>query len=87
MTNETLYLIINDTKGNQLIGNTEVCIKINRKTQIKTQITDGILNITIPTDTFKNPTYKLTIILGENSLYNKATYNGTLIVVKPSDIL
>ena len=64
-------------------GKTQICIKINGVTFIKTTITDGLINVEIPTDTFENPTYKLTIILGENSLYNKATYNGTLIVVKP----
>lgn len=82
MTNETLYLIINDTKGNQLIGNIEVCIKINRKTQIKTQITDGILNITIPTDTFKNPTYHMLIILGSNTNYNMGTITQTINIQK-----
>ncbi|WP_304125132.1 hypothetical protein [Methanosphaera cuniculi] len=82
-TNTTLTITVNDTNGKQIQGKTPICIKINGVTQIKTIITDGIINVTLPTDTFRNPTYQMMIILGKNSLYNKATYNGTLKVINP----
>lgn len=84
-TNTTLTIIVNDTNGNQIQGKTPICIKFNGKTFIHANITNGIINVTLPTDTFKN-TYNMTIILGINRLYNKATYNGTIKIVQPQEI-
>ena len=85
-TNTTITIIVNDTDGNQIQGKTSICIKFNKKTLIHTNITNGIINVTLPTDNFRNPTYQITIVLGKNSLYNRSEFNGTIIVQPQEDI-
>lgn len=48
------------------------------KTFNKTTITNGEINIVLKTDTFKNPTYNITIIIGQTSQYKQAIYTMNL---------
>ncbi|MCD7781957.1 MAG: Ig-like domain-containing protein [Methanosphaera sp.] len=82
--NTTLTLTLYGQNGNLVNRVIPVNIKANGKTIIgvNATVTDGILEITLPTDTFKNNYYNITVILGENSLYNGLTLNTALIVNK-----
>lgn len=80
--NTTIKLQINDTNGKQITGNTKICIKINGKTYTNTKITNGKIQLTLKTDTLKNPKYQITIIIGENSYYYPARYIITLKINK-----
>ena len=79
--NYTINTIIKDTNGNTLIGTNDVTVEINGQT-IKTTITDGILNITLPTDTMEAKTYPFTVNIGENNIYNAGKITGTLTIQK-----
>ena len=76
--NTTLDIQINDTNKKPIEGKTPICIKINGKTFIKTNITNGKINQILPTDTFKNPEYQLMIIIGQTANYNQKQYITTL---------
>ena len=84
--NTTISLNIADITGKQLVGNTKIAVKLNGKTQISQTISNGKLDISIPTDTFSNKNYTLTIILGANALYDKAVYNGMITIVNPREM-
>lgn len=84
--NTTISLNITDITGKQLVGNTKIAVKLNGKTQISQTISNGKVDILIPTDTFSNKNYTLTIILGANALYDKAVYNGIVSIVNPSEM-
>ena len=77
--NATLSAKILDEYNKPVQRNTTIAIKINGKTCINTVVENGILNITLPTETFKNEYYTLTIICGENSVYNGNTYTTFLL--------
>ncbi|WP_303236031.1 beta strand repeat-containing protein [Methanosphaera cuniculi] len=82
--NTTLNIQVNDTNANPIEGKTPICIKINGKTFIKTNITNGKINLTLPTDTFKNPEYQLLIIIGQTANYNQKQYTTTLKIISPN---
>ncbi|WP_304123495.1 hypothetical protein [Methanosphaera cuniculi] len=79
--NLQLNIIVNDTEGNQIQGNTKVCVKINGVTYAHDTITNGVLNITVPTDKLGAKTYNVTIILGKGPLYDTAVYSMNLTVL------
>ena len=81
--NTTINILLNDKDGNQIRGTQPVAIKINGKTQQHIKIEDGILDTTLTTDDFKNSNYTVTIIIGENSLYNKEEITTILIIEDP----
>ncbi len=78
--NATIIATLYDEHGNQLERDTKVAIKANGKTLLNVNTTKGVLNATIPTSTFSNQYYNLTIIFGENSAYNQLVVNTTLLV-------
>ncbi|WP_170104023.1 Ig-like domain-containing protein [Methanosphaera cuniculi] len=82
--NTTLNIQVNDTNANPIEGKTPICIKINGKTFIKTNITNGKINLTLPIDTFKNPEYQLLIIIGQTANYNQKQYTTTLKIISPN---
>ncbi len=84
--NATISVTLYDQNGNQLERSTKVTIKANSKTLLNTETVNGVLNVTIPTDTFKNPYYNLTVIFGENSAYNELKLNTTLVVESNSNV-
>ncbi len=79
--------IIDQSTANAVTGTTKVAVKINNKTVVQQYVTDGVIDLTIYTSSFKNPTYSIEIIAGENSQYNKSSYNGTLSVLEPNSLL
>ncbi len=79
--------IIDESTGSAVTGTTKVSVKINNKTVLQEYVTDGVIDITLYTYSFKNPTYTIEIIAGENSQYQKSTYNGTLTVLEPNSLL
>lgn len=60
--------------------NVKVTIKINQKTQITQNIQNG--NILYGYKNNHPKTYNLTIISGENTIYNMSTWNGTITYTK-----
>ena len=79
--NYTINTVIKDTNGNTLIGTNDVTIQINGQT-IKTTITDGVLDITLPTDKMEANTYPFTVNIEENNIYNAGKITGTLTIQK-----
>lgn len=70
------------TAGGKLVTTTtSIAIKINGITFKNVKVVNGIINVTIPTDTLKNKNYTLTVVAGENSNYNSARVNKTLAVI------
>ena len=69
LENYTLNTIIKDANGNQLVGVNQIAVKMNGKTFMHGTITDGVLNITFPTDSMEAKVYNLTIIIGENNIF------------------
>lgn len=80
-TNLTIKTTIKDVNGNTLIGNTKIAIKINKVTYKNQNITNGQINTQINTSKLNKGKYIITIISGENNLYNKSTLNTTLMIV------
>lgn len=79
--NNTIIQVLILDENNQLIkGNINVAIKINEKTYTNTKAVNGILNLELPTKTYKNNYYNLTIITGENSIYNGNIHKTPLII-------
>lgn len=67
--NATISGKIVDDNGNNVVGNSIVAIKVNGITLLKTKITNGILNVKIPTSELKNNKYNVTVVVGENKAY------------------
>ncbi|PWL07993.1 hypothetical protein [Methanosphaera cuniculi] len=82
LTNKTISIVINDTEGNTLSGNIKAVVKINGVTQIRTTIVNGLLNVTLKTDTFKNKNYEITIVVGETGYYTRAEIKQQLTIQK-----
>ena len=82
LTNKTISIVINDTESNTLSGNIKAVVKINGVTQIRTTIVNGLLNVTLKTDTFKNKNYEITIVVGETGYYTRAEIKQTLTIQK-----
>ena len=80
LENYTLNTIIKDTNGNQLVGVNQIAAKMNGKTFMHGTIRDGVLSITFPTDSMEAKIYNLTIIIGENNLYNTGQITGKLTI-------
>lgn len=80
-TNLTLKTTIKDANGKTLTGNTKIAIKINGVTYENQKITNGQINTQINTSKLNKGKYIITIISGENNLYNKSTLNTTLMIV------
>ncbi len=72
--------IINTATDAPVVGTSKIAVKINGKTFANENVTDGVIDLTLDTADFKNPTYDITIIAGENNRYNEYIYNGTLVV-------
>ncbi len=79
--------IIDETTKTAVTGTTKVAVKLNNKTVIQTYVTDGVIDLTLYTSSFKNPTYTIEVIAGENSQYSKSLFNGTLNVLEPNSLL
>ena len=70
LTNYTLIIQVNDTDGNPIEGNIRVPVKVNGKTQLITTMTNGLIYVTIPTDTYiQTRNYTMTIEIPENNYY------------------
>ena len=80
LENYTLNTIIKDANGNQLVGVNQIAVKMNGKTFMHGTITDGVLNITFPTDSMEAKVYNLTIIIGENNIYKTGQITGKLTI-------
>ncbi len=65
---------------------TVVTIKINDKTVTQQYVSNGQIDMTIYTSSFKNPTYNITVVVGENSQYARTSFNGTLEIVSPAGL-
>lgn len=81
-TNHTLVAQIKDEQGELLHKTTKICAKINGVTYLHSNITDGLLHISLKTDTLRPSTYNITIILGENNFYNTKILNYKLTLIK-----
>ena len=79
-TTNTIKAIIVDEQGELVVGTTKVAIKLNNKTIINTIATNGILNTPIDLTNYKNNIYNITIIAGENSLYNSSKATNAIII-------
>ncbi len=78
---------INDPETNAPIDTTTVVtIKINNKTVTQQYVNDGQIDMTIYTSSFKNPEYTITVVVGENSLYERTSYDATLEIVTPTSL-
>jgi hypothetical protein len=69
-----------DENNNLVIGNTKVAIKIGGRTLIHLTAENGIINTTLPVDDLSVEEYPITIVTGENSLYNNSRTNNTLVI-------
>ena len=79
-TTNTIKATIVDEEGELVVGTTKVAIKLNNKTIINTIATNGILNTPIDLTNYKNNIYNITIIAGENSLYNSSKATNAIII-------
>ncbi len=77
-SNATLKAVILDENNEPISRNMKVSIKIDGRTYIQTIVTDGLLNITIPTSNLNSNEYTVSIVVGENSRYNSSIGNTKL---------
>lgn len=82
LTNVTVDVQLNDTNGNPIYGNSTVDVVIDGKVVENVTITDGKLNITIPTDTQPAGEHNITIIIRENENYNNKTIDMKVTIIK-----
>ena len=69
-----------DETGNFVTGTTKVAIKLNNKTIAHTTASNGILNTTLDLSIYKQSYFDLTIVAGENNLYNSSKSTNALII-------
>ena len=69
-----------DEEGNLVIGTTKVAIKLNNKTITHAIAVNGILNATLDLSIYKQSLFNLTIVAGENKLYNSSKSTNALII-------
>lgn len=79
-TNLTLKTTIKDNNGKLLIGRSKVAVKIDGKTYQNLNITNGQINTKLDTSKLSKGKHIITIISGENNLYNMSRVNSTLII-------
>lgn len=78
--NTTITVKLTDDQNNNIAGNTKVAVKLNGKTITHTTSQDGIIKINMDLTQYKNSQYDLTIVSGENNLYNTARMTSKLTI-------
>ena len=78
--NATIKAKIIDEEGNLVIGTTKVAIKLNNKTITHAIAVNDILNATLDLSIYKQSLFNLTIVAGENKLYNSSKSTNALII-------
>ena len=80
-TNNTQITInITDENGNKINSNQKVCIKFNGCTITNTKAVNGTVKVNLDLTQYKNKQYNMTVICGENSLYNTSRLTNTLVI-------
>ena len=78
--NTTITVKLTDDQNNNIAGNTKVAVKLNGKTITHTTSQNGIIKINMDLTQYKNSKYDLTVVSGENSLYNTSRNTSELII-------
>ncbi|MDO5851562.1 MAG: hypothetical protein Q4Q23_03665 [Methanobacteriaceae archaeon] len=86
-SNLTITGSITDLNNQTTVGTNKIAIKINGKTIAHEIVTNGIINVTIPSDiteNYKVGTYNLTIVTGERKAYTQGV-NSTVLTIKSEE--
>ena len=79
--NTTITIKLVDDNENNIVGNTNIAVKLNGKTVIKPmKITDGIAQITLNLTEYKNSNYNITVVAGANKLYESCSMTDVLTI-------
>ncbi len=85
--NITVDVVLNDEFNHELVGNVDVEVLIDNNSIINTTITDGVVDLTIDTNTLTQGNYTLTIKTTENGLYNAKTFTSKLEVINRNTLM
>ena len=81
-TNNTPITIkLVDDQNKTIYGNTNIAVKLNGVTVQKTTSQNGIITLNMDLTQYKNSKYNLTVVSGENGLYNTSR-NTTEIIIE-----
>ena len=78
--NTTLTIKLVDDQNKTIYGNTKVAIKLNGVTVQKTTSQNGKITLNMDLTQYKNSKYDLTVVSGENGLYNTSRNTCELII-------
>ena len=78
--NTTLNITLCDEVGKQITTNSKIAIKINGKTQNTTTIVDGKIRLNLNTCNMKSGNHTISLIVGENRLYNMKRFEIPLTI-------
>lgn len=80
-SNTTITTLLEDIYGQKIARTSKISIKVDGKTQLSgVEITSGLINKTIDTQTLKSGNHKITLVIGENTVYNKKVVEVPLTV-------
>ena len=80
-TNMTLNIKITDDNDNNVVGNTNIAVKLNGKTVSNSAVAEnGVAVVVIDISGNNAGVYDLSIVTGANKLYNSASMTDVLLI-------